>query len=271
MRTIIVISFLISSAMAWGHDGMRNCPEAQNSFKISTGEIIELPFCTDESEMTSLSAYGDIDKANQLLSKHGLYAVPVNDKAMYYLSFIRYGKSIVGQYKEVIFAVMASPEKQLSGGLMRFLEFFKFNLFGPPKTHVEVVLKIWVDNQKALIVGNEVWGFNKSMAQISLEPGHIELKDENGEMIVNGRWEKTLAAPIAFGNYFNFYAVTDKGVWAQAESQGHLLLNTMPSDSLSYGESPWGKILKGLNMEPSLKMVSPSYSMQIYQGLGSAL
>jgi acetoacetate decarboxylase len=53
-----------------------------------------------------------------------------------------------------------------------------------------LVTSIWVDDERSLAGGREVWGLPKQLATLRWRPGAIEVRDPAGVPIVHARWRE---------------------------------------------------------------------------------
>lgn len=60
-----------------------------------------------------------------------------------------------------------------------------------------LVTSIWVDDERSLAGGRQVWGLPKQLATLRWRPGTIEVRDPGGAPIVCARWrEPRVHAPV---------------------------------------------------------------------------
>jgi acetoacetate decarboxylase len=60
-----------------------------------------------------------------------------------------------------------------------------------------LVTSIWVDDERSLAGGRQVWGLPKQLATLRWRPGALEVRDAAGEPIVYARWrEPRLHVPV---------------------------------------------------------------------------
>jgi hypothetical protein len=78
-----------------------------------------------------------------------------------------------------------------------------------------LVTSIWVDDERSLAGGREVWGLPKQLATLRWRPGALELRDPAGAAIVHARWrEPRVHVPVPA--LAPFIAVLDgaaRGAW----------------------------------------------------------
>lgn len=53
-----------------------------------------------------------------------------------------------------------------------------------------LVTSIWVDDERSLAAGREVWGLPKQLATLRWRPGAVEVRDAAGAPIVHARWRE---------------------------------------------------------------------------------
>ena len=53
-----------------------------------------------------------------------------------------------------------------------------------------LVTSIWVDDERSLAGGRQVWGLPKQLATLRWRPGALDVRDAAGEPIVHARWRE---------------------------------------------------------------------------------
>src|SRR5918997_817436 len=66
-----------------------------------------------------------------------------------------------------------------------------------------LVTSIWVDDERSLAGGREIWGLPKQFATLRWRPGAVEVRDPAGVPIVHARWrEPRVHVPVPAGAPF---------------------------------------------------------------------
>lgn len=238
------------------------CPPVDRKEVLSSGNPVELPVCYKDSFSLAIQGDAHLQKVNDVLKKHNLHAIPMNGKAQVQLMVLDY-QSTLGPYKEVLLNIFVSRKKprfSFSGilSLLRMNRYFpgpaseKFGTF---------VIKLWVNTEHALETGNELWGFNKSLANIEINQG-FELRDESGELIVRSQWdsEPWFPNPIMYGA--DYYAITtgnnqSPSQWLRTQAKNKAWIGKFRPgrDTFLINEkSEWGHFLQSIDFEPKNRL-----------------
>jgi hypothetical protein len=258
--------FACSQAFATSRDQIKSCPAVASTDTLSNGQKVELPLCADNTTFVSVASFGDLNEANRLLAPAGLYAVPMNGKALIILAALNYQQTTLGPYREFIFGAFASKTPDLHDGWLKYLQLSDLlSPFEPPKTQALSVIKIWVDQELALQAGNEIWGFNKSMGTINLsETTGFSLSDANGNLIVENPWKSEPGLYVPAGQDLDFYTVPTSGTWAASRYEGNARFGHVAKDeTLTTGSNEWGSELSKLGLSPLFKESVSGLKLQI--------
>ncbi len=248
-----------------------------------SGYKIVLPLCYEPTSR-SVVVEGSISLTAAQAAMKGLSVYPIPFKtfgrepsALMQIWFVDYQNTSIGPYREIVVNILSSKtpiEKPLS-----HLEALKlmakiFSEAGSPETPY-FVYKLWVNTPIALEAGNEIWGFNKSLAQIDVTESGAKLF-ETGETILSVSFPKIPGFPVTKANKpFHVFAYTSGNeevaphlVKSQAWNNGTLGLYDLypgPGSTLQFNESSeWGAKLSRFQFYPQRKFVMDIQKAMIF-------
>jgi hypothetical protein len=220
--------------------------------------------CSKGGTYFRLDGVADFQKTAELLKPYGLSPLQVTHPQFGPLAFwqiwganhpsINVGEGgAMSAYDEVIFSVAAKPsaEPMEVGGVLGQL--FQAPM---PETFGLFVAKIWVTTDIAVAAGNEIWGFNKTKADIHFAPSAdrvvLDLK-ENGQPV----FALDVAAPTGPSpSFVNFYTYTRHtraaGTLTAADgpfSGKASVYDPAQGDKLEFAKTGWGAKLAELGFQ----------------------
>ena len=234
----------------------RFCKSSLAIGELKSGEIVDLPLCFQDADYFSLIASIEMEQAIEILAGTGLYPVDFNGKAMLNIAALKYGMSTIGSYSEFLVTMIVSEKPDQKNGWWKFFEYFGGT---PPKGHGVHVIKLWVDQDLALRVGNELWGFNKDFAvmDFAVKPrssSKIVVNNEYGQPMIEINSNQGFPLWIPFGQYMAFKVnPADSDLWLNTRFRGNVWYAKFTDDDelKFFDESTfWGRKLASWNIQP---------------------
>ena len=179
-RLAVSLATLLVAACETRGDGIDNQDEPQDQEREMVPTMVvsdsaqavpvPIPWRFEKSNYIQVNGVGDLEESRNLLAPFGYHPIDLgNNLALWSIFGVEHRKGNLengrgGGYNEVFITVAASRDPDVSPAIIPSI------VTSPdvPEEFGFFVVKIWVDDEAAKVGGNEVWGFNKDLAQIDL-------------------------------------------------------------------------------------------------------
>lgn len=241
----------------------------EESVTLSNGHELQLPLQIQDATGVVLAGLADLEELREYLQPHGLEPLPLTPtQGLIALYNMNYERTDIGPYEELVVCVAATRDPNprvpvLStindyAGLFAVYVPFLRGLVGDRTQDVLFTWKLYVTEDLPLRAGREVWGFPKSLANISVDVGSRAASfvvQENGELVMRGGYKRLLPWSVAMD--VDAYLATPVDVLPKIthgistnKSRFGLF---MPWDDFQLNtDHPWGAALDAVGFQPVL-------------------
>jgi hypothetical protein len=243
---------------------------------LSDGTRLGLPLHDFDSKGAVLAGLAEVNALEGILSPQQLRPLEVlPGKGLMLLFFMDYLSTGLGAYQELVVLIAAtqkesapsSPLDRLEGFahlLAVYLPLLNGKLNASTGDYGFYTWKMWVDSEPARLAGLEVWGFPKSLAQVSnrIEPRRttLSVREPKGSLVVSAERHGLsppaipLTIDLQMFTPFETLPTRTRGI---AETKS-LLMPFTRGDHLSFGtDSEWGRKLANTGFKPLLWQIMP--------------
>ena len=240
---------------------------------LSTGDKVAMPFQVHNADATMVLGTADITSLRSILRKQGgVIPAEVSPSrglvGIFMINYIDVDKAI-GPYHEIFISVLTNDKKKsASNPLKSYLGLFKIGmpelgkfLSSSPNDVGFFALKLWVNNEVALAAGNEIWGFNKTMADIQFQQGFnskdIRVSDKDGD-ILKASFGSLIPLAHLTSTQLDFMCTTPKSATAPGQTTERAVSQSKSSTRLFGGSdylvfndgNKWGKMMNDMDFQP---------------------
>lgn len=216
----------------------------QNQTKaLSNGHSVMLPMQIKDMEVMQIIGTVKANVLNKYLEPHGVEMVtaPFTNVGTAALTIINYKDTSIGPYQELVVGVFVRDKKN------------------PLKTGFYMI-KLYVTSEMSQVVGREVWGFPKDLANVTLDPTaekHQGFSVNIGaDIIASGKWNKHLPLPSWLPGHQT--AVTPTQWVGFVSKYKGMKMGAAIGDTVQFSPgTEWGKLFTEAGFKPRVWMGAP--------------